>query len=89
MFYYLKYAISFLTEERYSYLYLSKDIIKDDIARKYWSTILKYLDRQPAKHKEDEKYMEDLYNESLDLKIVGIVCPKGDDKAFSSIEIKS
>ena len=33
---------------------------------------------------EDEKYMEDLYNESLDLKIVGIVCPKGDSTSMSS-----
>ena len=46
-------------EERYSYLYLSKDILNGDIARKYWTVILKYLDRQPAKHNEDEKYMED------------------------------
>ena len=33
---------------------------------------------------DDEKYMEDLYNESIDLKIVGIVCPKGDSTGMSS-----
>ena len=33
---------------------------------------------------DDEAYMSELYNNSIDLKIVGIVCPKGDSTSMSS-----
>ena len=53
-------------------LILTKDLYKYN--SKY--NIYEYMN-------EDEKYLEDLYNESISLKVVGIVCPKGDTNSMA------
>jgi len=34
--------------------------------------------------KDDDEFMEDVYNDSIDLKIVGIVCPQGNSMSLTS-----
>lgn len=52
-------------EERYSYLYWDKKILKLSIKNKHLSTVLSYLKHQSASHKEEERYLnEEDYNEN-------------------------
>ena len=51
-------------EQRYSYLYFSNELLAQNIKRSDIPTLLAYLKHLPASHNEEEKYIDDDYNQN-------------------------
>ena len=60
----IKFNINVTFEERYSYLYFSKELLEQNIMNKHMQTILSYLHQSPASHNLIDRYFDKEFNQN-------------------------